>query len=72
MIGDDPYTLGLFDTAGKYQLKSFPLSDVYSRGLCSFTVVISRSGGLRQAQAFIVPTNGRLLGLLQCHIPGFI
>lgn len=54
MIGDDPYTLGLFDTAGAFRL---PVTIISPRLI---RLVIFRSRGLRSSASTIIPSNRRL------------
>lgn len=68
MIGDDPYTLGLFDTAGV-----FPSLD------CTFSAAfliplrhVNRPRRLRSLASTFVSANRRLPGLLQRHLPRFV
>lgn len=62
MIGDEPYTLGLFDTAG--------MSLLAPEMLCRSPQV--RSGGLRSLEAAIISPDRRFLGLLQRYVPSFV
>ena len=59
MIGEEPYTLGLFDTAGKYtdilHLKYFDLNHSL--------IVIFRAGRLRSSKAFILSTDRCISGM---------
>lgn len=64
MIGEDPYTLGLFDTAGKRTIFVSP-----SFGVQPGFLLTSRSGGLRPSAPTILSPDGRLPGMLQCNIP---
>lgn len=62
MIGDDPYTLGLFDTAGEFA----PLVWYWGGSLLmpdSFHA--PRSGRLRSSPPLVVSPDRRLLGVLQ-------
>lgn len=69
MIGDDPYTLGLFDTAGMTLLCSVSRA-IY---ITIFVAIASnRSGGLRPSSTTIISPDRRLLGMLQRDISGVI
>lgn len=63
MIGDDPYTLGLFDTAGAFSLFIY---------LQVWTHIEHRSGGLWPTSPSIISTNRRIPRLFQCNIAGFL
>ena len=73
MIGDDPYTLGLFDTAGKSSLSS-PYATTSAHHATELTncVLSSRTGRLRPTPTSIVPSDRRFPRLLQRHIPRLI
>lgn len=64
MIGGEPYTLGLFDTAGKNAKKV--TKHVYKSGNELFTnyivcsIIIFRSGGLRQIETAQLSTDRRI------------
>ena len=63
MIGEDPYTLGLFDTAG-----TFPhTTDLDGLNLTP-TVILCRSRGLRSSAPVIIPTDRCIPCLFQCNV----
>ena len=58
MIGDDPYTLGLFDTAGKSTLSSpFATTGAHHATELTNCVLFTRSGRLRPTPTSIVPSD---------------
>ena len=67
MIGEDPYTLGLFDTAG-----TFPHTTPNGSLNLIPAVILYRSGGLRSSAPIIIPTDRRIPGLFQCNIAGIL
>lgn len=62
MIGGEPYTLGLFDTAGNNSL----LTNLWTFHLIFCLTFIRRSGGLRSSQTSFISPNGRFSRLLFC------
>lgn len=63
MIGDDPYTLGLFDTAGM-SIGPANITTTARPDAASASFTISRSGGLRSIATALVPPDRRLPRLL--------
>lgn len=57
MIGGEPYTLGLFDTAGKLRKKKEMKLEV-------IILVTSRSGGLRSTQTTFISSDRCVPGVL--------
>lgn len=57
MIGDDPYTLGLFDTAG---MLSQSLQQTNASEAKVIVIDFYRSGGLRPTATALVPPDRRL------------
>ena len=66
MIGDDPYTLGLFDTAGSSPPR------LYIECQFSDPRYVNRSGRLRSLASAFIPANGRFPGLLQRYLPRLV
>lgn len=52
MIGGEPYTLGLFDTAGRYNVRV-----QFNKKTNKIYFLFKRSGGLRSSQTTFIPTN---------------
>lgn len=63
MIGGEPYTLGLFDTAGKY---SRDISLISILNIILHSVLIYRSGGLRSFATVVISTNRCVSCVLFC------
>lgn len=74
MIGGEPYTLGLFDTAGTPFLQHALLSAITCSLLHSATsmCVFFRSGRLWQVTAVELSTDRRVPGLFLCRLPLFL
>lgn len=65
MIGGEPYTLGLFDTAGAPLICHFSAVLHFANSTCVFF----RSGRLRQVTAVELPADRRVPGLFLCRLP---
>jgi hypothetical protein len=70
MIGDDPYTLGLFDTAGQLDPSNLASTKRPVPDMSNFTPF--RSGGLRPTPAALVPANGRLPRVFQRDLASLV